>query len=94
MSGFKVDRDSLPKPWDDPLVFKLTRGEQAVSAEVRRDAAQEYTLAESAVGVAAFLAPDRIDAFLLALEAAVDRGFDEEHRQPLTLDWYALYPPG
>jgi hypothetical protein len=44
--------------------------------------------------MAAFLASDRIDAFLSAVESAVDRISTESPDQHLTLDWDAIYPDG
>lgn len=94
MARFEVDRLSLPGAWDAPLLFNLRRGEQSVVAEVQRDAAVDFAWSPSASGIAMFFASDRIDDFLLNLEEAVERLYDEAPRERLTVDWSALYPNG
>jgi hypothetical protein len=94
MCGFKVDRQSLPEPWDNPLLFRLTRGAETVEAEVRREAALDYSWPRTVNVIAAVFTPERIEDFLMALEAAVDRNYDEPGQQRIILDWNALYPDG
>jgi hypothetical protein len=92
MARFEVDRCSLPGPWDDPLVFRLTRAAQTIDVEVRRDAAFEFTWAPSTPGFAALLAHNRIDDFLLDLEEAVERLYEENPQARMSLAWSELYP--
>lgn len=88
MATFEVDRHSLPASWEKSLLFKLTRGEQTVEVEVRRDAALEFAWAPSA----GWFASDRMEAFLSDLEEAVDRLYEMSPTKRLTLNWNDLYP--
>jgi hypothetical protein len=83
-----VDRSSLPAPWDDPLVFRLIGAERTIDVEVQRSAAFEFTWAPE--GSISFM-HDRIDIFLLDLEEAVDRLYDEHSKERMILDWNDLY---
>ena len=94
MTEFQVDRSTLPGPWDDPLIFTLRRGRENIVAQVDRGAAFEYSWPGTAPGTAAFLAPDRTDTFILDLEEAVNRLYDESPQQRYELNWDSLYPNG
>ena len=93
MARFEVDRSSLPGSWDEPLIFRLTRGEQTVVAEVERGAVVEFAWAPQNVGgLASRAALDQIDIFLLDLEDAVERLYEQDPKDRLSLDWNDLHP--
>ena len=93
MAKFETDRQALPGPWDDPLVFRLKRGERTVEVEVQRDAAIAFAWAPQHIGgLASSAALDQIDLFLLDLEEAVERLYDENPQERLSLNWRDIYP--
>ena len=92
MTGFKIDRSALPKAWEHPLLFDLTNGRAMVTVEIQQDAALEYKWAWNAPGIALLVAPERIENFLLAVEAAVDRGMMAAPASQITLRYNDLYP--
>ena len=91
MSALTIDRTDLPKPHGMPLSFVLTDGNRTLIAEVSREAALEYI--EAGIGPH-FLAFQRREDFLQAVEAAVERRIDADDvaEASLTLGWSDLYP--
>jgi hypothetical protein len=94
MAAFTIDREKLPRRWEQPLIFVLSDGAQTVTAEITREGALEYIEAGRAGGGPVALAFQRREDFLQAVEAAV--GAIEVHHLNdhgrVTLNWGDLYP--
>lgn len=95
MANLRIDRDALPKPWANPLIFVLTSSGCSVEAEIEQEAAIEYQSAWRSGGVAFALAPQRTEYFVQSVEDAANRMLstgDPASSPRLFLRWADLNP--
>lgn len=97
MANLRIDRDALPKPWANPLIFVLTGSGCSLEAEIEQEAAIEYQSTWRAGGIASALAPQRTEYFVQSVEDAANRMLstaDPACSPRLFIRWSDLNPSG